>query len=72
MRKVVMYIAQPASNNEANGITVKNIDSTYEKSELEQVSYIEIHMNPEERNMLLGPINYFEELFDGTIGKWDT
>ena len=28
-------------------------------------------MNNEERTKLLGLLNYFEDLFDGTLGEWD-
>ena len=29
-------------------------------------------MNSEQRGKLLGFIGEFEDLFDGTLGKWDT
>ena len=51
---------------------MKILDDTYAKSNLEQVSANENHLNAEDRTQLLSLLQYFEDLFDGTIGDWDT
>ena len=51
---------------------VKIIYSTYTKFDLEQVDNYSTHLNAEDRTQQLCLIKYFEDLFDGTIGLWDT
>ena len=72
MCKVVINIAEPDSAREATEILVKILDITYAKADLKQVAYNEIHMDAEERTQLLRLLQYFEDLFDGTLGYWDT
>ena len=71
MRKVVMQTAEPVYTREATGRMVKILNSTYEKSYLKQVVN-ESQMNAEERTLLLILLEYFEDLFDGTLGNWAT
>ena len=68
MRKVVMHTAEPASTREATERMVKNIDSTYVKADLKQVSNNASHMNSEERTLLIILIEDLENLFGGTLG----
>ena len=49
---------------------VKTLDITYAKAELKQVADNAIHLNAEERTLLLIHIEDFEDLFDGTLGAW--
>ena len=72
MCKVVINIAETDSAREATEILVKILDITYAKADLKQVAYNEIHMDAEERTQLLRLLQYFEDLFDGTLGYWDT
>ena len=51
---------------------VKILDSTYSEADLEQVFTNAIQLNSEERDLLLSLVEYFEDLFDGTLGDWDT
>ena len=51
---------------------LKIIDSTYAKGELEQLAANATQMNAEERIQLLRILQDFEDLFDGTLGDWDT
>ena len=50
----------------------KIFGSTYAKSDLEQIVSNAIHLNTEERTLLLRPLESFEDLFDGTLGNWAT
>ena len=47
-------------------------NSTYVKSELEQVAATTSHMNAKERNQILRLIKDFGDFFGGTIGEWYT
>ena len=51
---------------------VRIFDINYSKADLDQVASNATHMKSEERTQLLRVINYFEDLFDGTLGDWDT
>ena len=51
---------------------MKILDSTYANSDLEQVSVNETQLNAEEITQLLSLLQYFEYLFDGPLGDWDT
>ena len=51
---------------------MKNLDSTYAKADLEQVSNNETQLNAEEITQLLRLLQYFGDLFDGIIGEWET
>ena len=51
---------------------VKTLDNTYANSELNEVADNVSHLNYEEINLLLSLLEDFEDLFDGTLGKWTT
>ena len=71
MREVVMQNAEPDSTQEATEQMVKILDSTYSNVDLEQVVNAS-QLNDKERTLLLSLIEDFEDLFDGTLGKWST
>ena len=50
---------------------VKILDSKDEKADIEQVVNAS-QLNAEERTFLLSLFEYFEDLFDGTLGDWAT
>ena len=51
---------------------VKILNSTFQKSDLKQVADNLTQMNAEERILLLIILEGFEDLFDVTLGYWDT
>ena len=71
MREVVMQTPEPDSIQEATEQTVKILDSTYEKTDLEQVVNTS-QLNSEERTLLLRLLEDFEDLFDETLDDWTT
>ena len=71
MCKVVIQNAELSSTQEATEMTVKIIYSNYAKSDLEHVVN-DIHLNSEERTLLLSLLKDFEDLVDGTLGDWAT
>ena len=72
MHEVEMQTAEQLSTREATDRTVKILDGDYVKADLDQASSNTTQMNAEERNQLLVILKDFEELFDGTLGDWDT
>ena len=72
MCEVVMKTSEPFSTREATDRLVKIIDSTYVKADLKQVANNTTHMNAEERTQILRLLKDFEDLFDVTLGDWDT
>ena len=68
MCDVVMQNSEPVPTMEYTEIMVKNLDSTYAKSYLEQVPANEVHINADNIIKLLSLLNKFEDLFDGTLG----
>ena len=51
---------------------VKILHSTYVKSYLKKLADNDSQLNAEERTLLLNLIQYFKDLFDGTLGDWVT
>ena len=72
MCEVAIQTAEPVSTREATDRMVKILDINYENADLEQVAANATHLNAEDRTQQLCLIKYFEDLFDGTIGLWDT
>ena len=51
---------------------VKILDGAYENVYLKQVADNSTQLNAEERTQLLRILKDFKDLFDGTLGDWDT
>ena len=71
MCKVVMQTAETVPTREANERLMNSLGSTYAKADLQQVAANTIPLNAEERTLLLRLLQYFEDLFGGTLGDWD-
>ena len=50
---------------------INSLGSTYAKADLQQEAANTIPLNAEERTLLLRLLQYFEDLFGGTLGDWD-
>ena len=48
----------------------KILDADYNAADLDEVCKEQVHLNDEEQNKLLELLNKYEDLFDGTLGKW--
>ena len=72
MRTTVIHTEEPVSTREVAEKLVKIFDRTYENADLEQVAANKTQINPEERTQLLRILKDFDDLFDGTLGDWDT
>jgi hypothetical protein len=65
-------ILEPASTREMTNRAVKILDSKYEKANLPELVNEYSHLTVYQRHKLLDLLQEFEELFDGTLGDWDT
>ena len=67
MRKLLMQNAESVSTREATERSLKIIDNTYTKSDLEQIIDNENQLNTEERTQLIRLLQNFEGLSYGTL-----
>jgi len=64
---------EPESTEEATQHALGILDAIYEKADLQAVVNENCaHLNVHDRNKLLELLSEFEELFDGTLGDWNT
>ena len=70
MREVVMQTVEPDSTIEATEIIVNILDST--RQALIRYPITQHHLNTDKVTQLLRRLEYFKDLFDGTLGDWDT
>ena len=68
-----VMIHEPKSTLEATQRVVKILDAKYEKSDLNAVVTDNCkHLSVPDQEKLLKLLTEFEDLFDGTLGDWDT
>ena len=67
---MVMHTAEPVDNTEDTDMLVKILDSTYAEADLEQVTANKNQIKYDDRNKLISLHQYFDDIFDGTIGDW--
>eukprot|EP00804_Cyclotella_cryptica_P017465 CCRYP_017387-RA/>CCRYP_017387-RA protein AED:0.27 eAED:0.27 QI:0/-1/0/1/-1/1/1/0/126 len=64
---------EPQNMQEATQRVVKILDANYKKADLQSiVSTNCTHLSLQDQNSLLELLTEFEELFDGTLGDWNT
>ena len=67
IRRIMMQTAEPIAER-----IVKILDSKYEKADLDEVAANAEQLNKPQRRKLLSLLKDFEDLFDGTLGHWET
>ena len=73
LRTQFKEILEPASMREATNRAVKILDSKYEKANLvEVVQTTCTHLTDHQQSKLISLLREFEELFDGTLGDFQT
>lgn len=72
LHNTYMEALEPKSTAEATKRVVKILDARYEKANLDSVVEEATYLTPKQRSKLLILLKDFEDLFDGTLGKWDT
>eukprot|EP00804_Cyclotella_cryptica_P020334 CCRYP_014060-RA/>CCRYP_014060-RA protein AED:0.31 eAED:0.31 QI:0/-1/0/1/-1/1/1/0/510 len=64
---------EPSSTQEATKRVVHILDAKYEKADLQSVVCTNCtHLSVQDQNKLLELLTEYEELFDGTLGDWNT
>ena len=63
---------EPDSTKEATKRVIKILDARYEKANLDQVANAAEHLTSQQREQLLKLLRQYEDLFDGTLGEWNT
>jgi hypothetical protein len=63
---------KPKSTELATQRTVRILDANYKKADLPEVVKTCTHLSQNEQNELLEVLWEFEDLFDGTLGDWNT
>ena len=64
---------EPKSTEVVTQRVVKILEAKYEKANLPEVIESKCsHLNSKEKTILLEVLMEFEDLFDGTLGDWDT
>eukprot|EP00804_Cyclotella_cryptica_P004308 CCRYP_013506-RA/>CCRYP_013506-RA protein AED:0.46 eAED:0.46 QI:0/-1/0/1/-1/1/1/0/116 len=64
---------EPQSTQEATQPVVKILDANYKKADLQSIVCTNCtHLWLQDQNSLLELLTEFEELFDGTLGDWNT
>jgi hypothetical protein len=63
---------EPKSTELATQRVVQILDANYKKADLPEVVKTCTHLSQNEQNELLEVLEEFEDLFDGTLGDWNT
>jgi hypothetical protein len=71
MNKEMFYIHEPDSIADATERVKKILDAKYEKANLHEVAQDAEHLSETERQELLRFLQTYEDLFDGSLGKWN-
>ena len=64
------HVAESMAVNEATERIKDILDAKYEAADLDQVCLTQDHLNETEQQKLLSLLNKYNDLFDGTLGKW--
>ena len=73
LNSIFQEFVEPTATKALTDRTVKILDAKYEKTDLPQVVQDNCtHLYVTQQRHLLKLLQDFEELFDGTLGDWDT
>ena len=72
IRQLVVQTEEPRVTKDATQRLHKIMESNYEKANLEEVVRDADNLGDEQKHELLKLLKEFEELFDGTLGTWNT
>ena len=65
------HIEEPEAVQEMTSRLGKILDNNYHTANLQEVTKMQTHLSDSERKKLLQLLLEFEDLFDGTLGKWN-
>ena len=64
------YVHKPEAISEATQRIKTILDAKYEKANLQEVAAAATHLSTAEQHKLHSLLNKYEDLFDGSLGKW--
>ena len=71
VREHAFFIQDPASIHEATAHLKDILDTKYEMADLQSIADSASHLSEEERFMLYQLLVSYEDVFDGSLGKWN-
>ena len=73
IHEIIKWTAEPLVTQEATERAIKILDSNYEAADLDKIARSAEHLDDEQKaNKLLVLLKDYEDIFDGTLGKWKT
>ena len=69
---IIQETVEPAVTQEATQHVIRILDTNYKKTNLKEVVANAHQLNDGEKGLLLALLKDFEDIFDGTLGHWDT
>ena len=72
MKAIIQQMKEPIVTKAATERVIKILDSKYERANLKLVVEGAKHLTQKERILLYNLLVKYEELFDGSLGEWDT
>ena len=72
MKLIIQKSTEPLVTEEATNRIIKILDSKYDKANLEEVVKKAKHLTEKERDMLYHLLKKYENIFDGSLGEWET
>ena len=71
-RMMIKEVKEPIVTEEATKRMIKILDSNYKKANLRDVVKLAVHLKEKEREQLYKLLVKYQEIFDGTLGEWET
>ena len=72
LRALLIESREPESTREATNRVVKILDANYKKADLTEIVQGADQLNQTEKKQLFELLSKYEDLFDGTLGCWET
>ena len=72
IRAIIQESNEPLVTQAATNRMIKILDSNYQKANLKNVVAGAKHLTLKERDKLYALLLRFQDIFDGTLGKWET
>ena len=69
---IIQEFKEPLVTEKATNRVIKILDTNYKKANLKDVVRGAVHLKEKEREQLHALLVKYQELFDGTLGEWNT
>ena len=72
LNTIIQEMKEPIVTEEATDRMVRILDSKYERANLKLVASNAKHLTEQEKTLLYELLIKYQEIFDGTLGEWQT